>query len=292
VPSAAKAAAAAERDNSHFQPRNWIVIEVPARVRTLLLSRDAAQRNYLSTTHTCRGVVMKTFRGSILLFMALVSPTVRASNCSTTAGGVSVTIPAPVGGFVEVSSEKRDFFQYMVPARNHLLCAFVPADRLPLLKNPARGMTRYMVVEGSRKMDEGNLEVTEAIFQEIVSGIKQQLGDTNALNQILQTTAEELSRKLKAVDASKDVAIGQVTPLGTLFQRQDVYAFAMVAPVSSAGATSRMINASVVLRVRERLLFAYVYAGASDETSLKWVEQTAQQWAQQIVTANADDQRK
>jgi hypothetical protein len=232
---------------------------------------------------------VKTFLVSILLFLPLVSPTVRASNCSTKAGGVSVAIPAPVGGFVEVGSDKRDFFEYLVPSSNRLLCVFVPADLLPLLKNPARGLGRYMVVEISRQLDEGNSEVTPANFQEIVSGIKQQLGDTNAFNRTVQTSSEEVSRKLKAVDASKDVAIGQVSPLGTLFEKQDVYAFAMVAPVSSGGVTVKMINASVMLRVRGRLVFVYIFAGGSDETSLKWVEQTAEQWAQQVLTANASD---
>jgi hypothetical protein len=60
----------------------------------------------------------------------------------------------------------------------------------------------------------------------------------------------------------------------------------MLAPVSSAGVTVKTINASVLLRARNRLLFAYIYAGGEDEASLKWVEKTAQEWTQEVLAAN------
>jgi hypothetical protein len=61
----------------------------------------------------------------------------------------------------------------------------------------------------------------------------------------------------------------------------------MLVPVSSGGVTKREINASVFLRVRDRLIFAYVYGSSDDEDSLKWVEKTAEQWATEILTANS-----
>ena len=67
-------------------------------------------------------------------------------------------------------------------------------------------------------------------------------------------------------------------PLGTLFQTSDAYASAMLAPVSSGGVTMRTINASVLLRVRNRLIFAYIYGSSDDENSLRWIEKMAEQW--------------
>jgi hypothetical protein len=88
--------------------------------------------------------------------------------------------------------------------------------------------------------------------------MKQQFADSSALNQTVQTASEEIRSKLKQLDPSKDVSIDKPTPLGTLFQTSDSYAFAMLAPVSSGGVTIRAINASVLLRVRDRLIFAYI----------------------------------
>ena len=129
-----------------------------------------------------------------------------------------VVIPPPDKDFVEVGSGKRDFFEYMVPSRNRLLCAFVPADLLPRLKNPASGMGQYMLVELSRKLDEKNIEVTSASFEKIVLSMKQQFADSSTLNQTVQTTSEEISSKLKQLDQSKDVSIDKPAPLGTLFR--------------------------------------------------------------------------
>jgi hypothetical protein len=229
---------------------------------------------------------MKNLLVIILQTLLLFPLTLHASGCSTTAGGVPVVIPAPMGEFVEVGTDKLDFFEYMVPSGNRLLCAFVPTGLLPSLKKPASGMDRYMVVEISRRLDEKNAEVTSARFEEVVSGIKQKFGDSKALNQITQTTSEEIRRKLKAIDKSKDLAIEQPAPLGTLFQSPDAYAFAMISPVTSGGVSVRMINASVLLRVRNRLVFAYLYAGSDDETSLKWIENTAEDWARKILATN------
>jgi hypothetical protein len=193
-----------------------------------------------------------------LLLCALFASvsSLHAADCVTTAGGVSVAIPTPDKEFVEVGSDKRNFFESMVPSRNRLLCAFVPADVLPRLKNPASGMGRYMLVELSRSLDEKNTEVTSASFEKVVLGMKQQLADPSELNQTVQTTSEEISGKIKQLDQSKDVSIDKPARLGTLFRTSDAYAFAMLVPVSSGGVTMRAINTSVLLRVRDRLIFA------------------------------------
>jgi hypothetical protein len=65
----------------------------------------------------------------------------------------------------------------------------------------------------------------------------------------------------------------------------------MLAPVSSGGVTIRAINASVLLRVRDQLIFAYIYDSSDDEKSLKWIEKTTEQWANEILTANSKSAR-
>jgi hypothetical protein len=229
----------------------------------------------------------KTVLNLLLCALFASASSLHAADCSTMAGGVPVVIPPPDNDFVEVGSDKRDSFEYMVPSRNRLLCAFVPADLLPRLKNPASGLGQYMLVELSRKLDEKNTQVTSASFEKVVLGMKQQFADSSTLNQTVQTTSEEISRRLKQLDQSKDVSIDKPAPLGTLFQTSDIYAFAMLVSVSSGGVTMRAISASVLLRVRDRLIFAYIYGSSDDEKSLKWVEKTTEQWANEILTANS-----
>jgi len=209
---------------------------------------------------------MKSVLISILLFVSFVPVTAQVANCGTTISGNPVIVPVPVATYAEVGRDKREFFKWMVPSGNRLLCVFVPADVLPRLKNPAIGMDRYILVETVQAWDESKTEVTRASFEEIISAVKEKLSDSKGLNQTAQAFSEETSRKLKA--------------------KQDVFAFAMVLPVTSAGATKRVINASVLLRVRDRLLFTYTYSAGTDEASLMWAKQTSEELVQQVFTSN------
>jgi hypothetical protein len=202
------------------------------------------------------------------------------------AGGVSVVVPSPDKGFVEVG-DKRNFFEPIVPSRNRLLCAFVPTDYLPLLKNPANGLGKYTLVEVSRKIDENNTEITPARFEQVVLATKQQLGDSSSLNQTVESTPREISSKLKQMGQSTDISIDKPVFLGALFQMPDAYAFATVESVSSGAVATRAIQTCVLLRAKDRLLFVYVYGSSDDEESLKWVEETTKQWTNQILAANS-----
>ncbi len=174
----------------------------------------------------------------------------------------------------------------MVPSRKHLLCAFVLTDYLPHLKNPATGMDRYMVVEVSRNIDEKKTEITMAIFEQVVAVIKQEIGDSSQLNSTVHASTEEINNKLKAVQNSKDISIDKLIPLGTIFQTTDAYGFLFDGVVSSGGTTTRIVAASILIRVRNRLIFAYVY-GSEAESSLKWVQTTAEEWTREILAANS-----
>jgi hypothetical protein len=211
----------------------------------------------------------------------------RAADCATMAGGVPVVVPPPHQEFVEVGGDKRNFFEVAVPSRNRLLCAFVPTDFLPRLKNPSSGLGKYTLVEVSRAVDEKNTEVTPARFEQVVIATKQQLGDSSSLSQTAESTSIEISGKLKQLAQSTDISVDKPVILGTLLQMPDAYAFAMVDSVSSGGVTTRTISACALLRVRDRLIFAYIYGSGDDEESLKWVEKTTEQWAREILVANS-----
>lgn len=207
-----------------------------------------------------------------------------SSDCLAKAGGVSVVIPTPGKLFAEVGS-KRDSFEYMVPSRNRLLCAFVSTDSLPHLTSPATGLDRYMVVEVSRSIDEKNVDITTVDFEQVVASTKQHAGDFQS-NSAVQASLEEVINRLKAIENTKDISMGKPIPLGTSFQTTDAYGSLMILPVSPRGTTVRILGASILIRVRSRLIFAYVYA-PDDESSLKWIQATAQEWSHQILAANS-----
>jgi hypothetical protein len=47
-----------------------------------------------------------------------------------------------------------------------------------------------------------------------------------------------------------------------------------------------MVAGVTVLRVQNRLLYAYIYSAYKDEDSVQWVRKTSEQWADAILNAN------
>jgi hypothetical protein len=138
----------------------------------------------------------------------------------------------------------------------------------------------------SRNIDEKKTEITTTIFEQVVAVIKQEIGDGSQLNSTVHASTEEINNKLKAVQNSKDISIDKLIPLGTIFQTTDAYGFLFDGVVSSGGTTTRIVAASILIRVRNRLIFAYVY-GSEAESSLKWVQTTAEEWTREILAANS-----
>ncbi len=229
---------------------------------------------------------MKLFLRLTLIFLLAAPALHAASDCLATTGGVSLTLPAPAGGIVEVGADKRDYFAYMVPDTTRLLCAFVPSGILPGLTSPARGLGRYMLVEVSRRAEAATQEISASDFAEVIASVKQQIGDGTTLAKTAQSSSEEATRKLREMGDSKGISIQQITPLGVIFQSPDAYAVAMASPVTSGGVASQVLNASVLLRVRGRLLFVYLYADGGDEASLNWLKTVAGEWTRQILSYN------
>lgn len=228
-----------------------------------------------------RRILIGFFAVLFLCSFAAAAPT---PDCSATAGGTAIAIPGPGTDFLEVGADKHDYFDNSVASTNALLCAFVLRDTLPRLTKPAGGLDRYMLVEVSREGQ--SQDVSPADFDDTVTSVKQQLGDASRMNRTFRETEEQARQKLRKMNASDDISFGKPVVLGTLFQIKDAYAVGMIVPVTSHGVTSRVLNASVLMRVRNRLLFVYLYADYKDEATYKWVGDTAEGWVRHILAAN------
>jgi hypothetical protein len=75
--------------------------------------------------------------------------------------------------------------------------------------------------------------------------------------------------------------------LGTFFSRTDAYGVGLMLPVSAQGTTVKMAAGVLILRVRNRLLYGYLYTVYKDEDSVKWIAKSTSDWADAIQAANA-----
>ena len=75
--------------------------------------------------------------------------------------------------------------------------------------------------------------------------------------------------------------------LGTLFSKPDASAVGMIMPVSFGGKTKKMVMGMIVIHVlQSRVLFIYTYAEYKDESSVQWIRNTDEHWADAILQAN------
>lgn len=209
--------------------------------------------------------------------------------CSAKAGDVAISIPSPDEGYSLAGSEYDKKLDLLVPNQNRLLCAFIAnsdVKRLDTVTNWAS--SGYMMIEVSRSAE--NLDISPAQFQEVVSGIKEGMkgelfkGATDKVN-------EELGRKLKDAKQGSTV-LGKPITLGTLFESKDVYSFAMVMPVSNTSGTSNVGMVGVLLRIKEHLVFVYLYKEYTDENTIISLKKIAEKWSHQIQEANAKTENK
>jgi hypothetical protein len=198
----------------------------------------------------------------------------------------SITIPPPTSDLNEIGSDYRVLLETTVPDSNRLIAAYMLAeDAANLHAGIAKGASRYAYIETSRRAEFAELDA--ASFKQIAAAVAQQFGAiTDGSPMDIKAHEDELNHKLKAVGA-KEVNFDKPVQLGELFSKPDACAFGMIMSISSNGAASvKMIAGMTVLRVQNRLLYAYVYSAYKDEESLRWVRTTSEQWADAILKAN------
>ncbi|HVU47472.1 MAG TPA: hypothetical protein VHD85_15170 [Terracidiphilus sp.] len=220
-----------------------------------------------------------------MLFLPLA--TLNAQNAVTQtyrAGLRSIAVPAPTGDLSEIGPDYRVLFEPLAPDTNRLIAAFVLPDDAAAVRGGGVGaLKQYALVEVMRRAEFS--DVSPDLFKQIEDGMATQFGAD--LNASLKDQQNELNHKLKALnDNAATVSLDKPVQLGALFSKQDACGFGVIMPVSAKGTTVKMAAGIMVLRVQQRLVFAYLYTEYKDDTSVQWMGKTAEAWADSILAAN------
>jgi len=201
-------------------------------------------------------------------------------------GGVSIAIPPPAAGMVEVGEDNRPLLDPVVPDSNRLVAAFLLAKDVGSLRSGvSETLTPYALVEVLRSGEFTDIGASD--FKDLADSISQQLG--TVLDSSVKESEEEFNRRMKAMNLDNvQISYGKPVMLGTLFTQDDAFAFGMMAPVTSSGKTAKMIVGTVLLRVRNRVLFVYFYSVYKDAQTLDWIRNVSQQWTGAILAANQE----
>lgn len=221
----------------------------------------------------------------VLVLGSTCTAVLRSQDNSNTfrAGAVSFNFPAPDKDLVEAGPDYRVVLEPLAPVSNRLVAAFVLPDALTVLHSGVYPpLHDYAMIEVPRRAEFA--EITPEIFKQIEDGVAQQFaGD---LSGTIQEQQDEANRRLKALGSTASVTLDKPVMLGALFSKENVTSYGMVMPVSTKDGTVKMAMAMNVIRVRNRVVFGYLYTLYKDESTANWLKTTAAQWADAILNAN------
>ena len=198
-------------------------------------------------------------------------------------GGQSIILTSPVEEMVEVGSDNRVILEVVVPESNRLIAGYVLKTEQAVLHGAGTELTRYAMVQVPRQGEFADVSADD--FKQIADGAGKQLGA--AIDSSVKEGETEFNRRMKSMNLdSLQATLDKPVQLGRLFARGDAFGFGMIMSVTMNGKTTKMVAGINLLRVRNRVLFAYVYSVYKDESTVEWMRNTSQDWADSILRAN------
>jgi hypothetical protein len=170
-----------------------------------------------------------------------------------------------------------------VPSNNRLLDAYLPAQRLAEL-NKGTGAGRlevYAMLEVSRRGEYA--DCTPEAFQQVLASIGPTMGTFNKTS--MDELEQEMNSHLKS-PGTKPVELGRPEMLGGIFQKSNAAGFAMSTAIKQDDRSVSMATGVALIRVRQRLIFAYLYSQFDSPESLTWLRKNLEAWCDAILAKN------
>jgi hypothetical protein len=199
------------------------------------------------------------------------------------AGGVALVLPAPASDASEVGDRVRTtLFELMVPSSNRLLSAYLPAQTLADLNagKTMPGFDSYAMVEVIRGAEYN--DSTSESFRQALQSVSEAFGHLDAQRSDWES---ELNVHLKSL-GGRPIELGKPELLGILFQKTDATGFAMLSTMKQADDTKTMSVGFAYLRVRQRLIFAYLFRKYESPETVKSIKNELDAWTSEILAKN------
>ena len=200
------------------------------------------------------------------------------------AGGVALVLPGPSGDFVEVGDKLRTtLFELLVPASNRLLSGYVSSKSLATLNSAKTqgALDIYAMVEVPRQSEYS--DVTPQLFAQVIKSMESSMGKLDA--KTFDNVEQELSARLKSLGAGP-VDVGHPEMVGGRFQKSDAAGFAMLLAFKQGERSVTMANGTAFVRVRQRLLFMYLFRKYESPDTVSWLRKNLEPWVDAILAKN------
>ena len=201
-------------------------------------------------------------------------------------GGKNIDFTLPDPGFLEVSNRYATVFNLFVPETNRLLCGFLTKSDVQKItdgKDPL--MESYILVEISKEAE--HLDCKPKDFKEVLASI----GD---ISKIISSSSEdalkEVNQKLNTMDI-QSIQLNDPKSLGVLFSKEDAIASGMIFKVQQGELVRTYMCSMLITRLRERLVFIYLYKTFSGQTTVKEMISLTDKYSVALLTANPNEKQ-
>lgn len=209
-------------------------------------------------------------------------------------GGVSVTIPNPIG-FSPVTQQMTSLYelqkQFVAPV-NKEFATFIPErDVSAALKDDFTRIPRRFTVQTAKSLI--GVTVSASDFVQLMNIIKLQNDGLmkkveQQLPRLMETVNERITKKYN-VDRTISVSRMMTMPVHKETDRTLAYsALRKYDMMNENGNPAPFVagGKATFVHVKGKVLFLYTYA---EESGLEWSKQASQEWADAVVAANSSD---
>lgn len=196
-------------------------------------------------------------------------------------GSKIIDFTLPDSNYLEVSSRFKSLFDIFIPKQNRLICGFLTkSDVQEITDNKTPKLDSYIVVEVGRPYE--NLDCQPKDYQTILSS----MGDLSTKFSSLKDGAlNEFNEKLKTLNI-QEVQLNNPVNLEVIFSKEDANAIGMILKVQQGEVTKTYMCSVLLMRLKEKLLFVYIFKKYLDQNTVKEVISLTDKYASSLLRAN------
>ena len=194
------------------------------------------------------------------------APAADSAQAGYAVGEAHIVLPAPNANFVDMNDQAKAGVENSLPPISRLVRGYAN-------KNDPSGISAA-TVQSIRPIETAILGAPD--FQQFVAQTKAAMGSMDS-----KTTQDAI----KSADKNNIIA-GQPKPLGTLFERENVYASAMIVAANTPAGTVDVTVGTALMLVKGKLIIVSMTSAYKDDTSVNALKTDLDAWVKTIEDAN------
>ena len=214
--------------------------------------------------------------------MGIFSTNAQYQNNYISVSGIIMNIPHPDKEFMEVGVDNHIVFKDFVPDDNILQLMFIDNDSYIKLNNNdtfSLSAKRYMIIEDNISIDSTTYNKDE--FNEL----RETIIGKNICNQ--KQIEDSIISAIQF--AKKNIAtIENMEPitLGGIYSTENAIGSLMLTFTNEDSEVLTKLVSVNYLRIKEKLIFAYIFTSYNDKQDINWITNLSESWAKAIIEVN------